>query len=102
MAALGDYLLLSLLLLAVGIYGLVSKRDAIRLLFALEIILNAALLNAVLFTRTAAALAPAGQVLALFIISIGACEVAVGLAIIILVYRRTGDVDVLELRKVRD
>jgi NADH:ubiquinone oxidoreductase subunit K len=102
MAAPADYLLLSLLLLAIGVYGLASKRDAIRLLFSLEIILNAALLNLVLFTRLSPSMGVAGQVLALFVISIGACEVAVGLAIIILVYRRTGDVNVYELRKVRD
>ncbi len=97
MATMMDYLIVSIILLAIGIYGLTVKRNFIRMLFAVEIIINAANINLIAFstfTQTAA-----GQSFALFSIAIAAAEVAVGLALIIVVYRIYKDIDVKGLNR---
>ena len=76
-----EFVLVSIALLGIGIYGLAVKRNAIRMLFAVEIIVNAANLNLVAFARFMPH--SGGQTLALFSIAIAAAEVAVGLALII-------------------
>jgi len=72
---------LSSALFALGIYGMLSRRNAIGLLLAVELILNAAALNFVVFSRVFGSV-PA-QAFALFIIALAACEAVVGLAIIL-------------------
>lgn len=96
-----NYLTVSGALLAVGVYGLVSKRNAIRLLFAVEFVINAAILNFVAFSRYMPTPSPAGQALALFGIALAAAEAAVGLAIILLIFRVHREIDVLELKSLR-
>jgi NADH:ubiquinone oxidoreductase subunit K len=98
MAELVDYLIVSAILLAVGIYGLTVKRNFIRMLFAVEIIVNAANLNLVAFSRNLPTPNVTGQTLALFSIGIAAAEVAVGLALIIVAYRLYKEIDVKEFR----
>jgi NADH:ubiquinone oxidoreductase subunit K len=98
MAELVDYLIVSAILLAVGIYGLTVKRNFIRMLFAIEIIVNAANLNLVAFSRNLPTPNVTGQTLALFSIAIAAAEVAVGLALIIVAYRLYKEIDVKEFR----
>jgi NADH:ubiquinone oxidoreductase subunit K len=94
-----DYVTVSLILVAIGIYGLVVKRNAIRMIFAIEIIANAANLNLVAFSRNLNN--AQGQLFALFSIAIAAAEVAVGLGIIIIAYRLYKEIDVEELRSMR-
>jgi NADH:ubiquinone oxidoreductase subunit K len=94
-----DYLLVSVILVAIGIYGLVVKRNAVRMLFALEIIANAANLNLIAFSRNLSN--AQGQVFALFSIAIAAAEVAVGLGIIIIAYRLYKEIDVEEFKSMR-
>lgn len=101
MAAIIDYVIVSAVLLAIGIYGLTVKRNAIRMLFAIEIIVNAANLNLVAFSRNLPTPNVTGQTLALFSIAIAAAEVAVGLALIIVAYRLYKDIDVKELRSMK-
>ena len=98
MAELVDYLIVSAILLAVGIYGLTVKRNFIRMLFAVEIIVNAANLNLVAFSRNLPTPNVTGQTLALFSIAIAAAEVAVGLALIIVAYRLYKEIDVKKFR----
>jgi NADH:ubiquinone oxidoreductase subunit K len=98
MAAILDYVLVSAILLAIGIYGLTVKRNFIRMLFAVEIIVNAANLNLVAFSRNMPAPNVTGQTLALFSIAIAAAEVAVGLALIMVAYRLYKEIDVKEFR----
>ena len=99
MSELIDFMIVSMVLVAIGIYGLVVKRNAIRMLFSIEIIINAANLVLVAFSR---ALPNAqGQLLALFSIAIAAGEVAVGLGLIIIAYRLYKEIDVAELRSMR-
>jgi NADH:ubiquinone oxidoreductase subunit K len=93
------YVLISVVLVAIGIYGLVVKRNAVRMLFALEIIANAANLNLIAFSRNLAN--SQGQVFALFSIAIAAAEVAVGLGIIIIAYRLYKEIDVEEFKSMR-
>ena len=98
MAAILDYVIVSAILLAIGIYGLTVKRNFIRMLFAIEIIVNAANLNLVAFSRNLPVPNVTGQTLALFSIAIAAAEVAVGLALIIVAYRLYKEIDVKEFR----
>jgi NADH:ubiquinone oxidoreductase subunit K len=96
---------LSSILFAIGIYGLVSKGNALRLFFAIEIVVNAANLNLVAFSRylaNPAASAAEGQTFALFSIAIAAAEAAVGLAIVLIVFRLHKNVDVFGLRKLKN
>src|ERR671930_2800540 len=94
-----DLILVSIVLVAIGIYGLVVKRNAIRMLFSIEIISNAANLVLVAFSR---GLPNAqGQTFALFSIAIAAAEVAVGLGLIIVAYRLYKEIDVAEFRSTR-
>ena len=98
MAEIVDYVIVSAILLAIGIYGLTVKRNFIRMLFAIEIIVNAANLNLVAFSRNLPVPNVTGQTLALFSIAIAAAEVAVGLALIIVAYRLYKEIDVKEFR----
>lgn len=91
--------MVSLVLVAIGIYGLVVKRNAVRMLFSLEIIANAANLNLIAFSRNLSN--AQGQVFALFSIAIAAAEVAVGLGIIIIAYRLYKEIDVEEFKSMR-
>ena len=94
-----EFVLVSIALLGIGIYGLAVKRNAIRMLFAVEIIVNAANLNLVAFARFVPH--SGGQTLALFSIAIAAAEVAVGLALIIVAYRMYKNVDIADFRSLK-
>ena len=98
-AELTDFVIVSIALLGIGIYGLSVKRNAIRMLFAVEIIINAANLNLVAFGRFIPD--SGGQTLALFSIAVAAAEVAVGLSLVIVAYRMYRNVDVAEFRSLR-
>ncbi len=78
-------LLLAHALFCLGVYGILTRRNAIGLLLAIELILNAAALNFVVFGRRVGE--ASGQAFALFIIALAACEAVVGLAIILSLYR---------------
>jgi NADH:ubiquinone oxidoreductase subunit K len=99
MSELIDFVIISVVLFAIGIYGLVVKRNAIRMIFSIEIIANAANLNLIAFSRYLAN--PQGQILALFSIAIAAAEVAVGLGLIIIAYRLYKEIDVAEFRSMK-
>ncbi len=94
-----DFVIVSIALLGIGIYGLSVKRNAIRMLFSIEIIINAANLNLVAFARYIPN--SGGQTLALFSIAIAAAEVAVGLSLIIVAYRMYQNIDIADFRSLR-
>jgi NADH:ubiquinone oxidoreductase subunit K len=94
-----EFVLISIAMLGIGIYGLAVKRNAIRMLFAVEIIVNAANLNLVAFARFMPH--SGGQTLALFSIAIAAAEVAVGLALIIVAYRMYKNIDIADFRSLK-
>jgi NADH:ubiquinone oxidoreductase subunit K len=94
-----EFVLVSVALLAIGIYGLAVKRNAIRMLFAIELIINAANLNLVAFSRFIPN--SQGQTFALFSIAIAAAEVAVGLALVIVAYRMYKNIDIADFRSLK-
>jgi NADH-quinone oxidoreductase subunit K len=94
-----DFVLVTVVLFSIGIYGLVVKRNAIRMIFSIEIIANAANLNLIAFSRHVHNVE--GQVFALFSIAIAAAEVAVALGIIIISYRLYKEIDVHEFRSLK-
>ena len=102
MSPLTVYLLLAALLFAVGLAGVVLRRNAIIVLVGIELMVNAANLNFIAFWRFSPAPQPtAGIVFALFSIGIAAAEAAVGLALIISIYRhrRTTNLDQIDSMK---
>jgi len=106
MNTLSDFVLVSAMLFGIGVYGLVTKRNALRLLFAVELMINAANLNFVAFGQYLPSLSAgagsstnaAGQTFVLFSIALAAAEAAVILAIVVVAYRLHQDVDVSELK----
>jgi len=78
-------LLLTSALFCMGIYGLVTRRNAIALLLSAELMINAVTLNLVAFSRLAGGVT--GQVFAVFTIALTVAEVVIGLAIVILLFR---------------
>ncbi len=90
------YLVLSLLLFAIGIIGVLTRRNAIIILMSIELMLNAANLNFIAFAKQHGDLG--GQVFAIFTITVAAAEVAVGLAILIALFRNRETIDVTDIR----
>lgn len=86
-------LLLAAALFCIGIYGLVTSRNAVRVLMSIELLLNAVNLNLIGFSNYLDGLEIKGQVFAVFVIAIAAAEAAVGLAIILTIYRNKDTVD---------
>lgn len=87
---LNQYLFLAAILFCIGVYGVLSRRHAVLVLMSVEIMLNAVNINLVAFSahlEQASNQAISGQVFALFVITVAAAEVGVGLAIVILIYR---------------
>tara|TARA_B100001146_G_C16083946_1_gene391915 strand:- start:118 stop:426 length:309 start_codon:yes stop_codon:yes gene_type:complete len=95
------YFIVSGILFSIGIYGLICKRNAIRLLFAVEIIINAALINFVAFSRYLVEPSATGQLFVMFGIALAAAEAATGLSIILVTFRLNNDIDVGELNKLK-
>jgi NADH:ubiquinone oxidoreductase subunit K len=87
------YLVLSAVLFAIGLYGVFAKRNAIVILMCIEIMLTAVNITLVAFSRYITPLELTGQVFAIFILVVAAAEAAVGLAIIMSIYRRKKDID---------
>ena len=93
--ALSDYLVVSALLFGVGVYGLVTKRNAMRLVFSVEILVNAANINFIAFSAFLHDLV--GQIFAMFVLTVAAAEAAIGLAILVVYYRNRGTIEVEDI-----
>jgi len=85
-------LLLSAMLFSAGVYGVLARRNAILVLMSVELMLNAVNVNLVAFSQYLHQLT--GQIFALFVITVAAAEIGIGLAIVILIYRNRESVDV--------
>lgn len=92
-------LILSVILFAIGFYGILVKKNAIIVLMCIEIILNAAIMNFVAFASYAGD--PAGQVFALIAIALAAAEAAIGLGIFLVLYRTHGSVELDKIKLLR-
>jgi NADH:ubiquinone oxidoreductase subunit K len=101
LVTLSSYLIVSAALLGIGVYGLSMKRSAIRILFAIEIIVNAANLNFVAFTRYMNPPQVSGQIMVFYSIAAAAMEAAVGLALILVAFRVNSTIDVRKLNKLK-
>ena len=88
------YLILAGLLFSIGLYGAVTKRNAIVILMCIELMLNGANIALVAFSRFITPVILTGQVFAIFVMVVAAAEVAIGLAIIISIYRNRDTIDV--------
>jgi NADH-quinone oxidoreductase subunit K len=94
---LSSYLVVAALVFAIGLFGVLTRRNAVGILLGIELMLNAVNINLVAFARLHAD--PVGLLFAVFTIAITVAEIAVGLAIVIVIFRvrRTIDADRLDL-----
>ncbi|MDX6638223.1 MAG: NADH-quinone oxidoreductase subunit [Solirubrobacterales bacterium] len=93
------YLVLSAMLFAIGAVGVLVRRSPLVVLLCLELMLNAGNLALVAFSRSTGN--QDGQIFALIVMVVAACEVVVGLGLIVAMFRRRLPLDVDELRKLR-
>ncbi len=96
---LNQFLILSAFLFCTGIYGVLARRNGVLVLMSVELMLNAVNINLVAFSAYNKSVS--GQVFALFVITIAAAEVGVGLAIVLLIYRnlRSSSLDEIDQLK---
>lgn len=87
MIPLSHYLVLGAILFCIGIYGALTRRNAIGILMSIELILNAANINLIAFSRFMNPSEGTGQIFAIFVIGLAAAAAAIGLAIVISIYR---------------
>jgi NADH:ubiquinone oxidoreductase subunit K len=101
MITLTHYLVLSAILFCIGVYGALTRRNAVWILMSIEIILNAVNLNLIAFSRYVTPFSLGGQIFALFVITVAAAEACLGLAIVLVIYRnmRTVQIDRINLMK---
>ena len=102
MIPLSWYLIVSALLFSIGLYGVMARRNAVAILMAVELMLNAVNINLIAFWRFTAPDTSTGLALAIFVLTVAAAEAAVGLALIISVYRRRDSVIAEELDTLRN
>ncbi len=91
--ALIRYMTLSGILFSLGVYGMVTSRNAVRVLMCIELMLNAVNLNLIALSKFIDPVMVKGQIFAIFILTVAAAEAAVGLAIVLAIYRNTASVD---------
>ncbi len=91
------FLVLAAGLFCIGLYGVLSRRNAIGILMGLELMLNAVNINLITFWRYINPVRLTGQVFAIFVFTVAAAEVAVGLALVIAIYRNRDTVIVEEI-----
>ena len=101
MITLVHYLVVSALLFALGLFAVVTRRNGVAILMGIELMLNAANINLVAFNKYVAPEAMQGQIFALVVITLAACEAAVGLSLVLAAYRslETIYVDEINLMK---
>jgi NADH-quinone oxidoreductase subunit K len=96
------WLLLSAVLFSIGLYGLLTRRNAVAILMAVELMLNSAALNFVVFNRFVSQPSVDGQIMAIFIIAVAAAEVVVGMAIFVALFGKRSTIDVNRVDAMKD
>jgi len=94
-----NYIILSSILFSIGVLGVLLRRNAIIIFMSIELMLNA--VNLLLVAFSAFHSDPSGQVFVFFIMAVAAAEVAVGLAIIVMIYRNLHTVDIDQLNRLK-
>mgnify|MGYP000418545440 CR=1 FL=1 len=95
-----EYIILSLVLLAIGVYGLVTKRNLLKVLMSVELIAAAASMNFVIFSSIVGD--QLGQVFFILALSVDTVMTAVVIALVLIAYREHGILDVWELSKLKE
>ena len=90
-----QFLMLAAILFCIGVYGVLARKNGVLVLMSIELMLNAVNINLIAFGAFNDNVI--GQVFALFVITIAAAEVGVGLAIVLLIFRNRADIDLDEL-----
>jgi NADH-quinone oxidoreductase subunit K len=96
-----EYLIVGALLFCLGLFGIITRKNAIMVLMGLELVLNSANINFIAFAKYGG-LNIQGQVAALFVIVLAAAEAAVALAIVLNIYQNYGHINVDEISKMRE
>lgn len=91
------FLVLSAVLFSIGLYGALAKRNAVIILMCIELMLVAVNITLIAFSRYIVPAELTGQIFAIFVIVVAAAEAAVGLAIILAIYRNRQDIDVTKI-----
>lgn len=99
--SLHSYLAVSTALFALGVFGLLTRRNIVAILISIELILNSASLNFVAFNRFCFADKVMGQVFAIFIIALAAAEVCIGLSLILLLYRTKHSINIDDAKEMK-
>ena len=94
-----QFLILGAVLFAIGVYGVIARKNAVLVLMSIELMLNAVNINLIAFSAFRDNVI--GQVFSLFVIAIAAAEVGVGLAIVLLIFRNRADIDLDELAQMK-
>lgn len=93
-AGLDQYLILSAVLFCIGLFGVLTQRNVIKIIMCIEIMLNAVNISLIAFSRYVTPAILTGQLFAIFVMVVAAAEVAVGIAIIFAAYRNRESVDI--------
>jgi NADH-quinone oxidoreductase subunit K len=98
---LNQFLILAALLFSLGVYGLLARRNAVAVLLSVELMLAAVNINLVAFEAALRSTLAIGQIFSIFIITVAAAEVGIGLGIVLMIFRNrtSGNVDELDLMK---
>jgi NADH:ubiquinone oxidoreductase subunit K len=99
---LAHWLILTAALFAIGLYGILSRRSAVGVLMAVELLLNSGALSFVVFDHFRTPALVDGQIMAVFIIAVAAAEVVVGMAVFVALFRVSHTVDVNRLDRLRN
>jgi NADH-quinone oxidoreductase subunit K len=98
--SLTHYLLLGALLFTIGLLGVMTRRNLIAIIISIELMLNAANINFLAFSQYLGQ--SSGSVMVVFVLALAAAEVAIGLAIGLAIYRKSGTIDVEQFHALRD
>ncbi len=101
MISLQHFLIVSAILFSLGLYGVITRKNAIMVLMGIELILNSANINFIAFARYGG-MRLDGQVIAVFVIILAAAEAAIALAIVLNIYQRFKTVNVDEVSKLKE
>ena len=100
-AELTHFLIISVALFSLGIYGVITRKNAVMVLMGIELILNSANINFIAFARFGN-FGLQGQIIALFIIVLAAAEAAIALAIVLNIYKNLSNINVDEIDSLKD
>ncbi|MEM5786881.1 MAG: NADH-quinone oxidoreductase subunit NuoK [Syntrophobacteraceae bacterium] len=101
MNTLETYLIISAFLFSLGLLGVLQRRNLIGMLISIELMLNAASLNFMAFNRFLAPEPSVGQIIALFIMGLAAAEAAIGLSIILALFRKMHSINIERAQKLK-